>query len=112
MIGKVLLSLVPPKEKTIDATFARLARARGWLVIKLATVGAYGSSGWPDRLVINEVGKHCYVEFKVPGGKLTRLQQSRQAELISRHCRVFTAYDARAAIVLCEDAFKNGKGRR
>jgi hypothetical protein len=54
-----------------------------WLVIKI------GWEGFPDRLVIWAAGRHFWIEFKQPGGTLTKAQERRIPKLRARGEVVF-----------------------
>lgn len=56
-------------------------RKQGCLCIKLSTLSRYGTSGWPDYLVLDRGGLAWFAEIKAPGRKLTPLQEERRAQL-------------------------------
>ena len=60
-----------PLEKDIERAVCNEARARGILAYKFS---APGNRGVPDRIFIYQ-GRIAFVEFKRPGGKVTRLQE-------------------------------------
>lgn len=75
------------RERDIEASAVRWARAHGWLALKI------GSQGWPDRLFVRQghnprFGRTVYiwVEFKRPGEKLAQLQQVRRQTLEAQGC--------------------------
>lgn len=47
-----------------------------------------GYDGWPDRLVLTGRGRHYWIEFKRPGGKLRKVQERRIAKLVAMGERV------------------------
>ena len=57
------------REKDIEQSFCRKLQKRGCLTPKISD-----NPGWPDRLVIAPGGKHCFIEFKRPVGKLSPIQ--------------------------------------
>lgn len=56
---------------------------RGYLVIKLTTLGRYGHRGWPDLLVLGPEGKCFFIEVKTPRGRVSKLQQKQIEQLLS-----------------------------
>lgn len=69
-------------EKQVDEKLCRLFKKR-WptgVCIKLATVGAHGTAGWPDRLFIAG-GEVAFVELKATGAWPTALQTARLDQL-------------------------------
>jgi hypothetical protein len=65
-------------ERDIDRKLTKLLANYGYQTIKLSALGARGSAGWPDRLVLLPRGRVAFIELKRPGGALTPLQQHRQ----------------------------------
>ena len=63
-------------EKDVTRKFLDLIKPFA-VSIKLSTLGARGSTGWPDREVILPNGRVCWVELKAPGKTPTLLQQVR-----------------------------------
>ena len=57
-------------EKELEAWAREYARQRGALLLKWVSPGR---AGVPDRILI--AGGVAFIEFKRPGGKLTKLQQ-------------------------------------
>lgn len=55
-------------ERQIEKKFCDAAAADGWLVRKLN----FGE-GWPDRMLLRD-GDCVFIEFKRPGGKVSKLQ--------------------------------------
>lgn len=96
----------PMLEADIDSLFVAKLRKRGMLSIKLSMPGAFGTSGYPDRLVIKPdtdnsgwpVPRYYFVELKAEKGKLTPLQQKRQAQLKAIGCDVTTVYGLEEAL--------------
>ena len=78
------------KESDIERAFCRKLQKRGCLTPKISD-----NPGWPDRLVIMPGGKHCFVEFKRPGGKLSAIQTVVIAQISKLgHCVfVIDSYD-------------------
>lgn len=66
------------KEKTIEQTLARAAKARGGWALKLTCPG---TAGVPDRLVLMPGGHVGFVELKAPGRRMRPLQLRRRAQL-------------------------------
>jgi len=64
-------------EKSISAAFVRKVRERGYSAIKLSTLGLFGTSGWPDYLILGPERWVAFIELKTPRGKLTRMQSAR-----------------------------------
>lgn len=85
-------------EKSVDRSFVRRLKALGLWSIKISAMGRYGSSGWPDRLVILPGGRVCWVELKRPGGAATALQLSRHRDLGAAGHSVGVFDDPAAAI--------------
>ena len=73
---------MPVLEKQVDEKLVRLFKKHypEGVCIKLATVGAHGTAGWPDRCFIVN-GKIAFVELKAPGKKPTPLQEARLSQL-------------------------------
>lgn len=86
-------------EKWIDAKVVRWFKrvCHDGVCIKLAMVGAHGTSGWPDRLFIAR-GRAAFMELKAPGKKPTPLQEARMAELRAAGAVVSWFDDDEAAI--------------
>lgn len=76
-------------EKKIDEKVVRWFKSEypEGVCIKLATVGAHGTAGWPDRLFLND-DEASFVELKAPGKKPTPLQLARMDQLRRAGCRV------------------------
>ena len=66
------------REVYIEGLACSLLRGRGCLTPKM------GTEGWPDRLVVYAPGKHFWIEFKKPGGRLTPAQKVRIPRLRKR----------------------------
>jgi len=89
------------RESELEAYFGSRVRKLGCLNIKLSMRGAYGSAGWPDRLVIVPARKkvygrdtpcHWFVELKTEKGRLTKKQKLRHDQLRYCGCQVVTLY--------------------
>ena len=57
------------KESEIERVFCKKLQKLGCLTPKISD-----NPGWPDRLIITPGGKHFFIEFKRPGGKLSVIQ--------------------------------------
>jgi hypothetical protein len=57
------------------------ARKKGIIAIKLTTMKARGTVGWPDYLFLH-AGKVMFIEFKAPGAKPTPRQEQQIQKLI------------------------------
>jgi Holliday junction resolvase len=68
-------------ERDVDRQFTKLLKKDGLTSIKLSTLGRYGTSGWPDRLVLAPGGIAVFVELKAPGKEPTDLQLDRIQQL-------------------------------
>lgn len=68
-------------ERALAAAFVRRVRDRGFLAIKLSTLGIYGTAGWPDYLVLGPNAWVAFVELKTPTGKVTERQRARLVTL-------------------------------
>ena len=73
-------------EKEIEIIVVNRAEKMGFIVLKLNNPW---SKGWPDRLFISPQGKHIYIEFKRPGGRVRKLQLKRHKQLRKNRCAVF-----------------------
>ena len=72
-------------EASIQRAVVGYAREHGVVAIKLSTNGRFGTSGWPDYLLIPAYpGVPFMIEFKSQGGKLSALQKQRIDELSGR----------------------------
>lgn len=78
-----------PLERTIERWFRGKAEEAGYAVLKLSTPGR---KGYPDRIVLargpGTRSTAMFVEFKRPGGVLTKLQEIRHEELVQRGYQV------------------------
>jgi len=77
-------------EKDIEAKVVKYAKELGCLVRKLSGLGF---AAWPDRLFILPNGRHVYIEFKRPGGKLSPGQSAMVDDLARRGIEVFVVDD-------------------
>lgn len=71
----------------------------GYEVVKLSSVGAYGSRGWPDLLILGPTGEARFIEVKSVGRVPTKLQAQRIEQLHKLGFRVdvvdsFVAFEA------------------
>jgi hypothetical protein len=94
-MGKLLHLNRPVRERNIEQRFRKLVEVAGYDCIKLATPGR---RSYPDRLLLSRITpghtEHrstvMFIEFKAPGGKLTKLQAMKQDELRQRGYQVVT----------------------
>ena len=87
-------------EVEIERRHLEIARANGWFVEKIERTGR---SGFPDRLYIKE-SRVVFVEWKRPGGRLSKQQVLRHAELQKSGAEIHTVYSlAEAELVLHMD---------
>lgn len=95
---------MPPaqSERSIQRAISRWLKSQGFLVIKLTTLGRYGTAGWPDLMVLDRSPRPpLFAEVKTEFGKLTPLQEQRIQELRDRgfSVRVWRSVDdARGAV--------------
>jgi hypothetical protein len=82
-------------ESSIERFVCSHARSRGCVVLKL---NPEFNAGIPDRLFLLPRGKTVIMEFKRKGGKLTKLQEARHAELARLGHHVYVVYDPDEAI--------------
>lgn len=87
----------PKSEATITKEIMAALRVRGWLVYKIHG-GPYQSIGLPDLLSISPAGRHMWVEVKKPGGKPTKIQDYRIAELEENYAEVLVVSSAEEVI--------------
>lgn len=80
--------LTKRSEASIQKAVVEYARSKGCIAIKQSTAGRFGTSGWPDYLIITKRGQYLWIEFKRDGGEVTPLQQQRHLELLSHGARV------------------------
>lgn len=87
-------------EVEIEREHLKVAKANGWVVEKIEKTGR---SGFPDRLYIKQ-GRVIFVEWKRPGGRLSKQQVLRHKELRDAGAEVHTVYSlAEAELVLRMD---------
>lgn len=60
------------RESLIERKVCAYANSRGWIPMKL---GGTGDRGKPDRVFAGPGGRTVYIEFKAPGGHVTKLQE-------------------------------------
>ena len=58
-------------EKDIERRVCEKVKQFGILNIKMST---HTETGWPDRMFVIPGGRPLFIEFKVPGGKLSKRQ--------------------------------------
>ncbi|HEU4440157.1 MAG TPA: VRR-NUC domain-containing protein [Methylomirabilota bacterium] len=80
------------KERSIEQAAVRKMREAGVDPLKV------GDQGWPDRLVLLGGGRHFWIEFKAPGGKLRPAQVRRIRSLLARRESVLTVDSAEGAL--------------
>lgn len=76
------------REKDLQKKIREYFVHQGCLVVKLTMLGGYGSSGWPDLLILEPEAKAFFIEVKTLTGKLTPLQQKRHQQLRNLGFRV------------------------
>lgn len=79
----------PITEKVVTRRFRSAMGRHQFLFIKLTTLGARGTSGWPDYLVMGPTGRVAFVELKRPDGLTTPLQDEKIRLLRKYQARVF-----------------------
>ena len=65
-------------ESEIENYVVNYARRRGVLSAKL---NLQGRRGWPDRILLFPGGRTVFIEFKRPGGQVSKLQAYVHAQL-------------------------------
>lgn len=81
-----------PRESAIVAAIVRVAKARGWWVMKIHG-GPYQLAGVPDLLCLKG-GRAMFLEVKQPGKKATEIQARRMNEIETQGgavCHVVTS---------------------
>lgn len=68
-----------PRESSIVAAIVRLAKQRGWWIMKIHG-GPYQLAGVPDLLCIKQ-GRALFLEVKQPGKHATAIQRGRMNEI-------------------------------
>lgn len=68
-----------PRESTIVAAIIRALKPVSGLVVRKRWTGGMAAAGDPDLTGCYQ-GRHFEIEVKAPGGRLTRLQQTRLTE--------------------------------
>lgn len=81
-------------ERKIQVKVIDYARKRYGALCKKSETGKFGSTGWPDYLILGHEGVYFFIEFKAPGGKLTPLQQSVMKEIERRGHQYYIVDDA------------------
>ena len=66
-------------EKEIERTYAQTIKDMGGECLKFVSPG---NTGVPDRIILLPGGEIKFVEFKKPGGRLSKLQKYWQQRLI------------------------------
>lgn len=82
------------RESHIERSACRLLQQAGCLTPKA------GTDGWPDRLVIWAPGRHFWIEFKTPTGRLTTAQKVRIPRLMARGEEIYVVTSASEALAL------------
>lgn len=77
-------------ERDIQGTSIKWARKHGYVCIKLTMASRFGTSGWPDFLILGDERFAMFVEFKSESGKLTPKQEAQQKMLTALGFPVFT----------------------
>ena len=77
------------KERDLQRKIREHFIGQGCIVLKLTTLGRYGSGGWPDLLVLQPGGHALFIEVKQPKGALTALQKRRLDQLKAFGFKVF-----------------------
>jgi hypothetical protein len=80
-----------------------LAKIGAHKVIKLTTLGRYGTKGLPDLLVLGPQRFVMFMEVKVPGNQSTPLQLHSQAELRALGFPVYEVDNVRDAVGFYEE---------
>jgi hypothetical protein len=81
-----------PRESSIVAAIVRVAKQRGWWVMKIHG-GPYQLAGVPDLLCLKD-GRAMFLEVKQPGNKATEIQARRMNEIETQGgavCHVVTS---------------------
>lgn len=86
--------LVKIQERNIEQRANEYAETLGYYHNKQ---NGLGNKGKPDRVYVNLVGEHIYIEFKRPGEALDRLQWVHARELARRGCVVYECCHIRHA---------------
>jgi len=77
-------------ERSIQKAILAWLRSNDFLVMKLTTMGRYGTAGWPDLMVLDKAPRlPLFLEVKTEFGKLTPLQEQRIEALRKRGYPVF-----------------------
>lgn len=93
-------------EASIQSASVRALRTLGCLCIKQGIVGAMGTRGWPDYLILLPGGRSFWIEFKVPGKQPTPLQWERMGALDELGHVVYVCHSRNEAI----DAYEKEYG--
>lgn len=96
---------MPVLESRIQKKVVDYARKKGAVAIKVTTLGARGSAGWPDYLFLYE-GKALFIEFKREGGKLTPLQTERFRQIFMAEFAGIVADSVKAGIKALDNHFR------
>jgi hypothetical protein len=81
-----------PRESSIVAAIVRVAKSRGWWVMKIHG-GPYQLAGVPDLLCVKD-GRAMFLEVKQPGKKASAIQARRMSEIEKQggaFCHVVTS---------------------
>ena len=81
---------MPILESKLEQKVIKYAEEMGYITFKVSPVS---SRGWPDRVFINYLGDHIYIELKKSGKKLRNLQAYRIEQLQERNIPVLWTDD-------------------
>lgn len=82
-------SIIHETEKAVEVCLRERMKAVGGKAFKFVSPG---SVGVPDRICIFPGGKIIFVELKGTGGRLSKLQENRLAELEDLGCKTAVLY--------------------
>ena len=85
-------------EASIQRASVEALRKLDCLCIKQGIVGAMGTRGWPDYLVLMKSGRSFWIEFKAPGKHLTPLQDQRREALMELGHWVYVCHSKQEAL--------------
>jgi len=98
-----------PRESSIVAAIVRVAKQRGYWVMKIHG-GPYQLAGVPDLLCLKD-GRAMFLEVKQPGKKATEIQARRMNEIETQGgavCHVVTSKEEASAYLRTDT---EGRGR-
>ena len=93
---------VTMRESTIEKKVCAYWKNRGWVPIKFASPGTAGA---PDRVFVG-FGQSVFVEFKVPGGRLSPGQKAFHAMMENAGLYVYIVNSIEAGMKLESDIKK------